>query len=285
MELNYYAFPWFFLGIILLAQVVHTEALHTDENEEFSEFRKRLEDLTSTVHLQSKYIGILQRTVQQQGRLLRRMGLKDESNYKSYKVFDNETAKQTVFSKSNGNHFRTSRSAALTEDRKSKADGNTTGIFRKERLLYQPTPSTQTDENVIAFYAYLSTDVNSLGLSETLKYDVVKTNQGNSYHSSSGVFVAPESGYYVFTWTVRSYHYGDSTAESFSTELVIDGTIYGSAFLRAHLEDDNQSTGTVVAYINKGQDVYVRTHSSYAVQGSIRSNTHGRSCFSGWKIN
>jgi hypothetical protein len=112
----------------------------------------------------------------------------------------------------------------------------------------------------------------------------VKTNQGGGYHPSSGVFIAPESGYYVFTWTVRLYHYGDTTVENFSTELVIDGTVYGSVFLRAHLEDDDQSTGTVVAFVEKGQDVYVRTHSSYASQGSIRSNTHGRSSFSGWKI-
>ncbi|XP_061182577.1 complement C1q-like protein 2 [Saccostrea echinata] len=154
-----------------------------------------------------------------------------------------------------------------------------------ERLLYQPTSTTPDDENIVAFYAYFSADVSSLGLSETLKYDVVKTNQGNGYHPSSGVFIAPKEGYYVFTWTIRLYHYGDTTAENFSTELIINGDVYGSVFLRAHLEDDDQATATVVAHVNKGEDVYVRTHSMYSSIGSIRSNTHGRSSFAGWKIN
>jgi hypothetical protein len=36
-----------------------------------------------------------------------------------------------------------------------------------------------------------------------LRFDVVKTNQGNGYHPNTGVFMVPETGIYVFTWTIR----------------------------------------------------------------------------------
>jgi hypothetical protein len=131
MTLKCYVFLSFFFGLFLHTPVLHAEPHLTDVNEEFSEFRKQLEDLSNTVHLQSKYIGILQRTVEQQGQLLRRMGLQDENIYKSYKGSDGESTMETAFPKSNQDHRGTSESAAITNYSKPKPGGNTIGILRK----------------------------------------------------------------------------------------------------------------------------------------------------------
>lgn len=39
----------------------------------------------------------------------------------------------------------------------------------------------------------------------TLFFDVVRTNLGNHYNKSSGIFTAPHSGTYVFTWTAYCF--------------------------------------------------------------------------------
>ncbi|XP_062592278.1 uncharacterized protein LOC134253717 [Saccostrea cucullata] len=269
--------------LLLLSLFYFSEAVKA-QSEELAVLRKTLEDLTSTVHFQNKRLDALQKIV-----LRQRMRARDEYYCKSCKVHYNEWTKGSTLSETlfnlNPNSKKAVNSSSFYQDNKPKPIGNAQKLQRKERLLYQPSSAASAEDNIVAFYAYFSADVRSLGLSETLKYDVVKTNQGSGYHPSSGVFIAPEEGYYVFTWTIRLYHYGDSTAENFSTELIVNGDVYGSAYLRAHLDDDDQSTATAVAHVNEGEDVYVRTHSSYSSTGSIRSNTHGRSSFAGWKIN
>lgn len=155
------------------------------------------------------------------------------------------------------------------------------------RCLYAASkPNTST---VVAFYAYLSTILaqTSLGPDHTIKFDVVKTNQGNGYHSGSGVFIAPQTGFYVFTWTIRVGSYGHSSPNFHSTEIVINNNVYGSSYALAISDSsrDDSGTGTVVAHVNQGDDVYIKTHSSHHGGGGILSEGFGRSSFSGWKLN
>uniref|UniRef100_K1S3U9 Heavy metal-binding protein HIP n=1 Tax=Magallana gigas TaxID=29159 RepID=K1S3U9_MAGGI len=85
-------------------------------------------------------------------------------------------------------------------DRQSKPHN-----FRFSHLLFvKPTQPPHPSHNATAFYAYLSSDVAHPGQGQILKFDPVKTNAGNGYHPNSGVFIAPETGYYVFSWTSRS---------------------------------------------------------------------------------
>lgn len=71
----------------------------------------------------------------------------------------------------------------------------------KDRII----PPSSHDETV-AFDAYMSTNMNNIGGQQTLIFDVVKTNAGNGLHPTKGVFTAPSSGFYVFTWTIRLHH-------------------------------------------------------------------------------
>lgn len=134
-------------------------------------------------------------------------------------------------------------------------------------------------ETVIAFYAYMSRDFIP-GIKHTIPFDTAITNKGNGYHSSTGVFIAPEPGYYVFTWTVRM-----TLGSEHSLELVVNSSVKGASFMRTHDPEDQTITGTVVVYVNQNDDVYVRTHGSYAYNaGNIRSDTYSRTSFAGWRL-
>ncbi|XP_062589102.1 uncharacterized protein LOC134250764 [Saccostrea cucullata] len=68
--------------------------------------------------------------------------------------------------------------------------------------------------NAIAFYAYMSQNTPTISVQYPFIFDVVKTNVGHGYHSATRAFVVPESGMYVFTWTMRVYgdHYHSAEA-------------------------------------------------------------------------
>ncbi|XP_061196430.1 complement C1q-like protein 3 [Saccostrea echinata] len=150
---------------------------------------------------------------------------------------------------------------------------------RKNRKLSTIHTRRQIEE-IVAFYAYLSSDLQP-GIHHTIPFDVAITNAGNGYHHSTGVFVAPESGLYVFTWTIRMTH-----ESAHSMELVVNNMVYGATFMRTHTPEDQNVSGTVVVHVNRNDDVYVRTHQTYAYNaGNIRSDEFSRSTFAGWKLN
>ncbi|KAK3098278.1 hypothetical protein FSP39_017903, partial [Pinctada imbricata] len=146
------------------------------------------------------------------------------------------------------------------------------------RLSSQSSPSTAGVNDVIAFYAYISQIQSNLAANQTLVFDTALTNEGKSYNPQTGLFLAPEDGVYVFMWKIRML-----SAEH-STELVINGVVYGATFLRAKSGDDGSVTGTVVARLSAEDVVFVRTHSLFAGDGIIHSNEHGRPFFAGWKL-
>ncbi|XP_062610248.1 complement C1q-like protein 4 [Saccostrea cucullata] len=132
---------------------------------------------------------------------------------------------------------------------------------------------------VVAFYAYMSANLPSdvAAPHHVLIFDHVRTNIGNGYHSSTGVFIVPETGVYVFIWSFRN---GDDGAHS--SQLMINSEEWGITHSNTAVNAWSQSTGCVVAHVNKGDDVFVKT-SGYSI-GYIYSNFNGRTSFSGWKI-
>eukprot|EP00105_Crassostrea_gigas_P014556 XP_011431248.1 PREDICTED: heavy metal-binding protein HIP [Crassostrea gigas] len=147
---------------------------------------------------------------------------------------------------------------------------------RQERLLIQEIP---TSSAVVAFYAYLSKSLpaNEATPHHVLIFDMVRTNIGNAYHSSTGVFIVPETGVYVFIW---SFMNGNNDAHS--TQLMINTVEWGIVHANSASSSWMQSTGVVVAHVNKGDDVFVQT--SGASRGEIYSGGYSRTMFAGWKL-
>lgn len=129
----------------------------------------------------------------------------------------------------------------------------------------------------VAFYAYFSSNIPASSAYHILAFDKVITNVGNAYHPHSGSFLAPRSGLYVFTWTIRlwgpRYH---------TTELLVNNNVVNSIYLNPADTIDGGVTGTVVVHVNQGDDVLVRT--GIKSNGDIISDTWGRSSFARWLL-
>ncbi|XP_022336033.2 heavy metal-binding protein HIP-like [Crassostrea virginica] len=84
-------------------------------------------------------------------------------------------------------------------------------------------------------------------------FDLVKTNAGNGYHPSTGVFIVPKSGIYVFSWSFRN-----SDRHYHSTELMVNNSVESIIHLHSAAGIWISGTGVAVLHVNKGDDVYVR---------------------------
>ena len=132
---------------------------------------------------------------------------------------------------------------------------------------------------MVAFFGYFSSNHLISDAAYILAFDTVITNVGNAYHPHSGTFIAPRSGLYVFTWTIRQYGTNYHT-----TELTVNNNIVNAIHLNPGNTIDGTVTGTVVVHVNQGDDVLVRTSSNYN-NGYIYSDKFGRSSFAGWILN
>lgn len=129
----------------------------------------------------------------------------------------------------------------------------------------------------VAFYAYASGTFSRPSDHFILHFDTVITNAGNGYHPHSGVFIAPRSGYYVFTWSFRIQN-----SAHISTELMVNGSSKGSVFSDTENGVGGNHAGTIVVYINEGDEVFLRTTKFLAKIGDIYSDFVGRTYFAGW---
>ncbi|XP_062588325.1 complement C1q-like protein 3 [Saccostrea cucullata] len=120
-------------------------------------------------------------------------------------------------------------------------------------------------------------------------YDVVVTNKGNGYSKKTGVFTAPRSGVYAFSWTlVAAGRHVAGTKGAFgetATHILQNDVIKGT--LHADTEkygDAGTSTGFVILNLEKDDDIKISS-ASWNGQGSAYSNeNYGRWSFSGFKI-
>ncbi|CAC5412503.1 C1QL [Mytilus coruscus] len=133
-----------------------------------------------------------------------------------------------------------------------------------------------TNGPIIAFHAFLSKGVSSLGIQHTVPFDAEMTDTADRYNPYSHVFTVPESGVYVFTWTILIKNI------RCSTELVVNATVIGRSYPDSERDDENDtSTVIVIRQVEKDDVIFVRVKIGCS---SIRSDLYGRSSLSGWKL-
>ncbi|XP_062619695.1 complement C1q-like protein 3 [Saccostrea cucullata] len=146
--------------------------------------------------------------------------------------------------------------------------------------LNQPT--------TVAFYAYYSNSFKALPKGQTLVFDSVEINLGNGYNKRTGIFTAPTSGVYSFTWTLiaAGIHVAGSSGQygEMGAALKHNGVIKGA--IAADTEkayDAGAATGFAILYLRGGDELMLV--SPTPGQGSMYSdNKNGRTSFSGFKI-
>lgn len=144
----------------------------------------------------------------------------------------------------------------------------------------------------IAFYAYFSNDFKSMPKGSTFVFDVVETNLGNGYNKATGIFTAPSSGLYAFTWTVQAAgkhvvqpinsnsQYGEINAA-----LMQNGAVKGVIVADTETKYDMDTATAFVVLETKVGDQFQIAVSEWDGQGDIYSNnSNGRTTFSGFMV-
>ncbi|KAL4228781.1 positive regulation of adiponectin secretion [Mactra antiquata] len=142
-------------------------------------------------------------------------------------------------------------------DAKSLAHSKSSRIKRK--TIAGIEKRQRTDK--VAFHAVMTTrHVDNLGTDETIIFNNVLLNAGNGYHTPHGLFIAPQSGIYLFSVTLANVQ-----NSYFWAYMVKNGATLASVITDApHI---NQGSVSVLAQLSVGDEVWVK-HTSPA-GGSI----------------
>ncbi|CAC5364865.1 C1QL [Mytilus coruscus] len=133
----------------------------------------------------------------------------------------------------------------------------------------------------VAFYAYLSGNlaISSVSTHSIIKYDVVNLNLGNGYDASSGQFIAPSDGLYVFHITTGSRDSSHAVVELISNGVIKDITWADS------MDHKDRAVATTVTPLNLRKGDTVNARIGLAKGGAVlESTTHIRCSFSGFKV-
>ena len=99
----------------------------------------------------------------------------------------------------------------------------------------------------------------------------------SAYNTADGIFIVPESGHYVFTWTITTNYRSFAT-----TFLMVNSRLAGKTIADAQeIHDIHTSTGIIIASVSQGDHVFIK-FGSYS-SGNI-TNHYGQNAFSGWKL-
>ncbi|XP_048753888.2 uncharacterized protein LOC125665276 [Ostrea edulis] len=219
---------------------------------------KELTSLRETVRLQNQRIYYLEKMME--------MLIQREKHDKSVLIDDN-------------------RNRVIHKNISESREQGTAGFQDTERTqrLQRDTKSymRNTSPASVSFFAYMTYIEDDVSTHHTLIFDHAPLNVGGGYHQNSGIFIAPTTGVYVFMWSVR--------INKQSIVLIVNGSSYTSLYNRSVVLEhsdgaDETVTGFAVAHVNQGDDVFLRTHSSYHGDGGIFSNEFGRSSFCGWLL-
>uniref|UniRef100_A0A8W8NDF0 C1q domain-containing protein n=1 Tax=Magallana gigas TaxID=29159 RepID=A0A8W8NDF0_MAGGI len=142
-----------------------------------------------------------QKTIEKQQVLIEKLlsenqDLKNKSQNWSFK----RTGLVNQKSENVGEHDIYENSRVIRGYQESSHEGLLAEDQRNKRLLSQTTPGSPV-QNAVAFYAYMSTSVSYTNNHHVPVFDTVKTNIGDSFHHSTGVFMVPSSGDDVYLRT------------------------------------------------------------------------------------
>ena len=145
------------------------------------------------------------------------------------------------------------------------------------RLLASNIP---VQPSTLAVYAYMNVAETNIGTHHQLVFDVPVTNHDNSYNKHTGIFTAPQSGVYAFSFTVFPGR-GSYVAVNIYRNSEFVGQVYGEVTMS---HEFSRSSMVAVISMTIGDATYLRTSLTTTSAGSIYRDGNVKSSFSGWKI-
>ncbi|XP_060589214.1 complement C1q tumor necrosis factor-related protein 3-like isoform X3 [Ruditapes philippinarum] len=114
----------------------------------------------------------------------------------------------------------------------------------------------------IAFSAQLSIHLSNIPIGTTINFDKVHVNDGAAYNNKTGVFIAPETGVYMFAYFIG---HGRTAGQAWVT-LKHNGQKINSAVTDTfHLNEDLQGGNMAILKLDVGDRVWIESfHSNNA---------------------
>uniref|UniRef100_A0A3B5ASI4 Cerebellin 18 n=1 Tax=Stegastes partitus TaxID=144197 RepID=A0A3B5ASI4_9TELE len=132
----------------------------------------------------------------------------------------------------------------------------------------------------VAFTASLSHKTNCFGpftRNRPVPYDVVTLNHGSGYNPALGIFTAPRSGLYSFSFSVYSKVGGAGERMYYKVRLMRDGQVMASTWEDNREDSEDSSSQTILLSLQQGGQVYVELLNGRQICG----NVEGLNSFSG----
>ena len=105
------------------------------------------------------------------------------------------------------------------------------------------------------FFAIINNNHFHLDKESTVVFETIILNEGDGYNKYDGVFVAPEDGIYLFSWTVSSQ--GSSLV---MTKLVVDSKVISSTGERNnHSNGHTSAPMTTLCRMKQDCHAFIRT--------------------------
>ncbi|VDI27099.1 Hypothetical predicted protein [Mytilus galloprovincialis] len=116
-----------------------------------------------------------------------------------------------------------------------------------------PVPHSQRP----LFYIELSNDV-TLNKNSIVKFDVTRVDVGDNFNTGDGIFIAPRSGIYLFSWTVKMF-----SGKNTHTELRVDNVVKGRQIVALGSVGHLATTRNVLTNVKHGDHVWIQTGPYY----------------------
>lgn len=132
-----------------------------------------------------------------------------------------------------------------------------------------------TGNNKIAFTAAIASRTTCFGPYSTnvpIPYTSVSLNQGYGYNPALGVFTAPRSGLYSFSFTVYS-NVGDPNERVYHKVMLMkDGVMVACVWEDNREDQEDSASQTVLLSLRRGSQVYVELMSGRLLCGNNAEN-------------
>ncbi|XP_062620084.1 multimerin-2-like [Saccostrea cucullata] len=115
----------------------------------------------------------------------------------------------------------------------------------------------------VLFSAYKSSHTSGICTRTIIRFEQTYINIGSHYHTEDGIFIAPQTGIYMFHWTIAT------GSTDFYTQLIVGGTSRASSYV-PHPGGPDSSSAMVITNVNKDDHVWIQIYGSneYVYGGS-----------------
>ena len=108
-------------------------------------------------------------------------------------------------------------------------------------------------ETPVAFSAFINSGPPEVNNHQNIVFDLTHVNEGNGYHSSAGLFIAPITGLYFFTVTLTH----PEQPQPAHVNILKNGIVVARVHAERHTWE--QSSQSVILNLSVGDEVFIRS--------------------------